>query len=166
MKRTENYFNDCKTLDEARKTYYFLAMQHHPDRGGEEDAFKELANQFNAFNPGKLKYENETNDWNSQVYANIISQLINIPKIHIEICGSWIWLSGDTKPHKDIIKSIETDEFYKRGFSASKQMWYFSPKGYKKRSKDDFDMEDIRDIYGSDPINPKTNKMLRNPENV
>lgn len=122
MKKTVNYFKDCQTLDEARKTYYKLAMQLHPDKGGNEEDFKELANQFEAFRPGKVKYENEVNDWNSAIYANIISQLINIPEILIEICGSWIWISGNTKPYKDQIKSIETDEFYKRGFSRSKGM--------------------------------------------
>lgn len=152
MKKTD-YFTDCKTLDEARKAYYMLAMQLHPDKGGDEEEFKELANQFHSFRPGKTKYENEINDWSSEAYAHIISQLINIPEINIEICGSWIWISGNTKPFKEQIKSIETNEFYKRGYSAQKQLWYFSPKGYKKKSKDDLDMETIRDIYGSDRIN-------------
>jgi curved DNA-binding protein CbpA len=152
MKRTVNYFKDCKTLDEARKTYHKLAMQLHPDKGGDEEEFKELANQFHSFHPDSKKYENEINDWSSKAYAHVISQLIIIPEIVIEICGSWIWISGNTKAYKEKIKSIETDEFYKRGFSAQKQMWYFSPKGYRKKSKDDFDMQTIRDIYGSETI--------------
>lgn len=86
-------------------------------------------------------------DWSSKIYANIISQLINISGINVEVCGSWILVSVDTKSHKGQIKDIKTDEYYKRAFSASKQMWYSSPKGYKKRSKDDFGMENIRDIW-------------------
>lgn len=155
-----NFFKDCETLDEARKLYYKLAMEHHPDKGGDEETFKQLANEFESFRPGKKKYENEMEDWSSEIFAHIIDQLFNIPDLSIEIVGSWIWISGDTKPHKEQIKDIEVGEFYKRGFSRSKNMWYFSPKGYRKKSKKDLSMDDIRSFYGSESVknNSKSRK--------
>jgi hypothetical protein len=83
------------------------------------------------------------------------------PNITIEICGSWIWVSGDTLNRKEHIKSIEPDDFYKRGFSAQKKMWYFSPRGYKKRSADDFDKESIKNIYGSEAIRSPSQKKIK-----
>jgi len=160
MTKTD-YFKDCNSLDEARKTYYRLAMKFHPDKGGDEELFKELANQFHSFKPREFKYENEINDWSSKAYSGIIIALMKIPDITIEICGSWIWISGDTMNRKEQIKSIQPDEFYKRGFSAQKKMWYFSPRGYKKRSADDFDMESIRNIYGSDAIRSPSQKKIK-----
>lgn len=50
MTRTD-YFSDCASLDEARKTYYRLAMKLHPNKGGDEELFKELANQFHSYRP-------------------------------------------------------------------------------------------------------------------
>lgn len=44
-----DYFKDCNSLDEARKTYYRLAMKFHPDKGGDVELFKEPANQFHSF---------------------------------------------------------------------------------------------------------------------
>lgn len=156
-----DYFKDCRTLDEARKTYYRLAMKFHPDKGGDEELFKELANQFHSFKPSQLKYEKEFNDWSSKAYADIIVALMEIPDITIEICGSWIWISGDTRTRKNLIKLAPTNDYYQRGFSAQKAMWYFSPRGYKKRSAEELDMETIRNIYGSDAFRSRQQRVIR-----
>lgn len=156
-----DYFKGCKTLDEARKTYYRLAMKFHPDKGGDEERFKELANQFHSFKPSQVKYEKEFNDWSSKAYSDIVMALMEIPDIIIEICGSWIWISGDTRTRKGLIKSAPTNDFYQRGFSAQKVMWHFSPIGYKKRSAEELDMEAIRNIYGSDEFRSRPQKAIR-----
>lgn len=152
------YFKDCKTLDEAKKLYYQLAMKMHPDKGGSTEEFQELQHQFENFQPGEEKFKGEKEKWNAKEFSHIIEQLINIPDIEIEVCGSWIWISGDTKPHKESIKAIETGQTYKRGFSKHKLMWYFSPKGYRKLSKESLSMEEIRNNYGS--VNPRDKKLL------
>ena len=144
-----NYFKDCKTLDEAKKHYWELAKIHHPDMGGDKANFQEILNQFQSYRPGEEKFKGETDEWNSEEYSHIIEALLNLQDIDIEICGSWIWLSGDTKTHKEEIKAIETGESYRRGYSKQKKMWYFSPKGYRKKSKSVMDMDSIRDAYGS-----------------
>jgi len=66
----------------------------------------------------------------------------------IEVCGSWIWLAGDTKPVKEQIKAIDTGDSMKRGFSPKKQKWYFSPAGYRKRGKGEMSFDEIKDKYG------------------
>ncbi|MEX2336158.1 MAG: hypothetical protein WD555_02670 [Fulvivirga sp.] len=159
--RQTNYFKDCTSLDEARKVYYRLAMKLHPDKGGDEELFKDLANQFHAFKPSQFKYKDEFNDWSSMAFSGIIEALMEIPDLTIEICGSWIWISGKTREHKDRIKSIQTNSHYKRGFSAQKKMWYFSPTGYFKRSAEEFDMESIRNIYGSEELRSRSQKAIR-----
>ncbi|MEO1099775.1 MAG: hypothetical protein AAFX57_18785, partial [Bacteroidota bacterium] len=91
----------------------------------------------------------------------ILNQLMQIPDITIEVCGSWLWIGGNTKPNATKIKSIDVGEFYKRGFSRSKSLWYFSPKGYRKRSKNELTMDDIRDLYDHTVINSKTRKGIK-----
>jgi hypothetical protein len=151
-----NYFKDCKTLDQAKKHYWTLAKEHHPDKGGDEEIFKAVLNQFHEFRPAEEKYSTEYEDWNSHAYADIISQLFNIEDIHIEICGSWIWISGKTKLRKDQIKSINLTEDFKLGFSYKKMMWHISPKGYRKKSKREVSIDKIRKLYGStNPTQPE-----------
>ncbi|MEM6734502.1 MAG: hypothetical protein AAF620_00395 [Bacteroidota bacterium] len=157
----KNYFKNCKTLDEAKKLYYQLAMKLHPDKGGTTEEFQELQGQFESFRAKEEKFKGEQEQWNAKEYSHIIEQLITIPNIVIEVCGSWIWISGDTKPHKEKIKSIETGESYRRGFSKEKLMWYFSPKGYRKKSNHSLSMEEIRVKYGSESFNSKSKKQLQ-----
>jgi len=49
--------------------------------------------------------------------------------ITIEICGSWIWLSGDTRKYRKQFK--ETGFFY----TYKKKMWYWRPSDYKSANR-------------------------------
>lgn len=156
----QNYFQNCKTIDEAKKKYYELAKVHHPDRGGETATFQEILNQFEKFKPVSEKFSGEFDQFDAAEYSEIISQLINIPEIIVEICGSWVWISGNTKPYKEQIKGISTGNSYKRGWSQKKGMWYFSPSGYRKRSRTEFNINDIRKMYGSTVVNKNEKPVL------
>ena len=148
----QNYFQGCKTLDEAKTLYKKLALKLHPDKGGLTADFQEMLNQFHAFKPESEKFKGEAEQWNSKEYADIINQLLNIEGITIVVCGSWIWLEGDTKPIKEQIKAIDTGETLKRGFSKAKEQWYFSPKGYRKKSKGVLTYDQIKGFYGEEKI--------------
>jgi hypothetical protein len=148
-----NYFKDCESLDEAKKLYWSLAKKLHPDVGGKKEDFQELQNQFENFRPEKEKFKGEFEQWMPDQYMIIIDQLMKIPGIIITICGSWIWISGNTKPVKDQIKNIKTEgSGFKRGFSKTKLQWYFSPEGYRKFNKKQFDFEEIKAMFGADEI--------------
>ena len=69
--------------------------------------------------------------------------------LNIEICGSWVWVSGDTKPHKEVLREA--------GFkwSNKKLRWYFRPDGYKSRPHQAWPMEKIKEVYGSKTIKPE-----------
>ena len=41
-----NYFNDCKTIDQAKNKFRTLCMKLHPDKGGKESEFIQMFNQF------------------------------------------------------------------------------------------------------------------------
>ena len=71
-----------------------------------------------------------------------------IPNITIVVCGSWIWLEGDTKPVKEQIKTVDTGATMKRGFSHKKKQWYFSPEGYRKWGNRELSFEEIKNRYG------------------
>ena len=144
------YFIDCSSLDEAKHLYKKLVFQLHPDTSGKDTKaeFQEMQNQFEAFRPSSEKFKGEFEKWDAGEYSHIIQQLMMIPNIEIEICGSWIWLSGDTKPVKEQIKEVDIGESMKRGFSPKKKKWYFSPTGYRKRGGKEMSFEKIKEKYG------------------
>lgn len=85
---------------------------------------------------------------------------MKIKGLIIEVCGSWLWISGDTKPVKDQIKAVETGESYKRGWHKTKGLWYFSPTSYRKYSKEEKSIDEIRALYGSTTIKSKGTLVL------
>ena len=73
----------------------------------------------------------------------LINKLLHFPDIEVELCGSWIWVSGETKAVKDDLKAL--------GFkwSRNKAAWYFHRDPYHKRSKKSMTLDEIRNMYGS-----------------
>jgi curved DNA-binding protein CbpA len=157
-----NYFKDCSTLDEAKKIYWNLAKQFHPDKGGNEEDFKVLNNSFHAFKPLTEKFQNEAEQWNSKAYANILNELIKLEGVIIDVIGSFLWLSGNTKKHKEAIKAIDTQDLYNCRWHKNKEMWYFAPIGYRKSSKRDLTLEQIKDFYGGTTVKANEEEEKKN----
>lgn len=90
-------------------------------------------------------------------FPEIIEQIIRFD-ITIEVCGNWIWLSGNTIIYREDLKRIG---FF---FSPKKAMWYWRPKDFKSANNKPKDMEYIRLKYGSDVIPTMKAKVLKDEE--
>ena len=144
------YFRNVRTLEELKKAYRVLAMANHPDRGGDLEKMKEINAEYDAVfqkvknlhtNAKGETYTKETEEAPEE-FRNIIDRLMKMVGVHVEVIGSFIWLSGNTKAHKDAIKEL--------GFkwSKNKGMWYKSPDGYRRKSRINHSIDDIRDMFG------------------
>lgn len=149
------YFANIKNLDELKAQYRRLAMMYHPDRGGsveimqainaEHDRlFDQLKQEQNARaeqdESGRTRATTET----PEEFRTIISALLKIPGIIVELCGSWLWITGDTRPVKDALKAAGCR------WSSSKKAWYWRhPEDSSGRYRGKSSMGEIRDKYGS-----------------
>lgn len=148
MKR---YFANCTTLEELKAEYKKLVMIYHPDRPtGDLAKMQEINAEYDKVFP-ILKNTHKTKDGETYTkesteevneFKDLLNKLIRMQGIHIEIIGSFIWISGDTKPFKDELKAL--------GFrwSSNKSMWYKSPEGYHRRGKKHYSIDEIRANYG------------------
>ena len=149
--KTTNYFNNPQTLEELKKQYRELAMKHHPDRGGSDEAMKAVNAEYNALFP-KLKdihtnkdgetYTKETAE-TPEFFKDLISELMSMDGIIIEIIGCFVWITGDTKPNKDRLKALNFK------WHMKKSAWYLAPEDYRKRSRRDYELDEIRAMYGT-----------------
>jgi hypothetical protein len=131
-------------IDELKKEYRTLAKKHHPDTGGDTATMQAINAEYDKL--FKL-YNTDGKHDISDGYRAVIDKIIGLDGIEIEICGSWIWVSGDTKQHKDIFKAA--------GFwwASKKLMWYWRPEESKtKFHNKPVDMDRIRRSYGSEVI--------------
>jgi hypothetical protein len=149
------FFKDCKTVSEVKQLYRELCKTHHPDKGGDNAIMQIINAQYTQSiniiaNGGNLTQEEAQSEIiNAEQYKQAINAIINLEGIQIEICGGWIWVSGNTYTHKSILKA---NGFF---FASKKIQWYFRSPEFKTKSHRTHTMDEIRAKYGSQQI--KTN---------
>lgn len=77
--------------------------------------------------------------------AKAVAQLLtSIEGITTELCGAWLWISGETKENKDYLKSVGCS------YAPKKKMWYFRSKSIRSYgNRGNSTMQDSRTKYGS-----------------
>lgn len=146
-----------------KHAYRVACSKYHPDRNpaGLEmmklvnaayDALQDVLNgasyDKSILDDHKEGAENYGDDINNALMA-----IINLG-LEIEVCGSWVWVSGNTRPHSTILKEA--------GFkwAPKKLMWHYRPADYKSFNRGNWDIEKIRERHGSQIIKNKSFQQL------
>lgn len=163
---TYKWFLNIKTLDELRTTYRKLALLHHPDIGGKTIDMQEINHEYellskilinsnSEFSEGRKWYENKV----SEEIKDKINEIITLPGVMIEIIGSWLWVSGNTKAVRDELKAAGFR------FASDKFNWYWQCGNYRKRNGILYTMDEIREIWGVEKVNSKPSNQFINIQN-
>ncbi len=146
------YFQNIHDLETLKKTYRKLAMENHPDRGGDTETMKAINAEYEAaFNAIKNGGETETTETASE-FIRVINILMKLQGIIIEQCGSWLWITGDTKSVKEELKAAGCR------WASKKKMWYWhSSSDAPKPRRRSAPMEEIRSKYGSHILSESEN---------
>lgn len=144
------YFTTCHDLDSLKAQYRRLAMKHHPDRGGDLETMKAINAEHDQLFEILKKQHNESADEYHQTtetaeeFREVLNALLKLDGLTVELCGSWLWISGNTKANKEALKAAGCR------WSQNKSMWYWRhPEDRKHYRKSNASMSDIRRKYGS-----------------
>ena len=159
------YFKNVKDIKELKKEYKRLAFENHPDRGGKLEVMQEINNEYEKLTillktkSAKQEQEQQGEPTAEDIrrareqakeFIHIIDQIINLDGIIVEVVGDWVWLTGNTKEHKEKIKECG---FY---YASKKRAWYLKPADYTARSRKNYTLDDIKNKYGSTTIADNT----------
>jgi hypothetical protein len=109
------YFPNCKTVGEAKSLYRQLAKEYHPDLHGHEttEAMQDINDEYHkvlASLDGSTSLGSDGKDhtyhYNRDVEQELMDKIaellgLRLPNCEIELVGTWIWVSGETKPVRD-----------------------------------------------------------------
>ena len=148
----EEQFKGIEGINEAKKVYKELAKKLHPDVGGSTELFKTLNHVYNHILEHGLSFLDES-QFDLEL-EKVISKILHYENIIIEVVGSWIWLSGDTKAIKETLKELNFK------WARKKKMWYYGEmKGRNPKQKS---MEDIKAKYGCQEVKSRQRTKISN----
>jgi hypothetical protein len=146
------YFHNCKSIDDIKALYRLLAKEHHPDKGGSTEAMQTINSEY-AFACAKIlrgdnlsDIETEAEILKAEKYREALEKIIDLEGIIIELVGAWIWVTGNTYPHRTIFKE---SGFI---FAPKKVAWYFRTDEFKTRNSQQLTLDEIKSKYGSKNI--------------
>jgi curved DNA-binding protein CbpA len=158
-----DYFKDCKSLQDVKSKYKKLARENHPDFGGYVAEMQKINAAFDEavkyFEKHGTTYERkQAAAQTPEKFREVVEKLLKMPKLKFDIVGSWIWITDGAA-------------FYQRKLSAmgfkysSKHKKYYladessETTGFRKRATR-YSMNDIKDIYGCMSYESETEKQL------
>lgn len=142
------------TPDIVKAHYRRAAMKYHPDRNPAGLLMMQAVNAaYELLKNHEGMAEAEHNAYGEHL-NEAINAVIHLHGIIIEVCGNWVWLSGETKQHKDIIKEAG----YK--WASVKRMWNYRPDEWKSANRKEKNIDEIRTLYGSQRISTITQQAI------
>ena len=160
------FFSHLAEVGAIKSEYRTLAKLHHPDLGGDTATMQKVNAEYHAalenlngqVSMGFDKKEH-TYHYSQEVEQEVmdkISELLAmaLPNTEIELIGTWIWVSGDTRPVKDKLKEVGCRWHGKR------KVWYWRRFTHRRRYSN-MSMNQIRRSYGSQTFDSKATDALQ-----
>lgn len=144
-------------FEDIKAAYRRLSARYHPDRNPAGLEMMKLINgayqSLSDYVKGCVREEAKQEEYKGEEYSEAVNAALNAIiglGLTIEICGSWVWVSGETKPYKEVLKE--------NGFKWApvKKMWHLNMSGRKSFSRGKYTMDEIRGHYGSVNVKAKS----------
>lgn len=145
--------SNSTTINDIKAQYRTLAKKYHPDLGGDTATMQRLNNEYELllkqFDGKRYKGtdgKNHTYTYNAENEREIMELIykfleLKLQNVTISLIGTWLWITGDTKPNKDAIKGL--------GFKwhGKRKAWYWRKFASSRYAKN-LSLNDLAGNYG------------------
>ncbi len=142
------------TPEDIKKSYREACKKYHPDINAAGSEMMKVVNQaYDVLKDYSGEIKEEQSDY-GDLFNNALNSIFGLSGLIVEICGVWLWITGDTRQHRQALKAA--------GFkwASKKKAWYFRPEQFRSRSRGKSTLEEIRQKYGSDRPVSKSRTMI------
>jgi len=149
------YFDHLHDVAEIKKLYRQLAMENHPDHGGDTATMQEINSQYadalqraDGQKSTDSRGKTHTYHYNADIEQAIMDKIAELiaagvaQRADIALIGTWIWVTGDTKPVKDTLKASGCTWHSKR------RCWYWHNGPRRSRYARGASLSDLAEKYG------------------
>jgi hypothetical protein len=146
------FFSFGTQIKELKARYRELCKKFHPDLGGDLETMKTINAEYEQALKSartedfKTKQDRPLSEDEIRVEKDImevVQRIIALKGLIIEVCGRWIWVTGETLTWKEQLKAL------KFSWASGKKAWYWRPNDARVFSKHRIPLDRIRQKYGS-----------------
>lgn len=139
-------------IEALKQAYRQAARRYHPDlnpHGGElmkvvNSAYELLLSKIGEWDVNGDQAEADTESLSlDETMAEILNQVGHLPGLIIEVCGTWLWISGNTYPFRKELKAAGLS------FASKKKAWFWRSPESKTSSRGEWSLDEIRERHGS-----------------
>ena len=156
MQNKTQWFAGFGAEADIKSRYRELAREHHPDMGGSTATMQDINAQYESALRGDyarqgMSQEKANERWAmDEEIARKAQEIIRLSKaLHVEVCGVWLWVTGETYHHAAALKALACR------WAPKKAAWYFRRErdgGQRWHRGRHYSLNDIRAKYGSSAI--------------
>lgn len=168
---SNKYFTPGMTVAQIKSAYHKLALANHPDRGGDTATMQEINAAYQralqsvdgsvSYDENNEPHEYHYNAKRESEVVEFIDQLCKSGVLSAEVesmlIGTWVWMTGDTKPVKEMLKGLGMKWHSKR------IAWYWHPAGYRSFYNKNASLESLAAHYGASRL---ANKAKEDAERI
>lgn len=140
--------------EDIKKAYKRASLKHHPDRNKDNPIAAEIMKAINAAFDFLMANFEKINQYQSadescrynygEELEQVLSELSALAGIVFEVIGNWVWISGETKTHKEVLKVMGCK------WASQKKQWFYRPEEHKSLwNRKEHTMDEIREMYGT-----------------
>jgi curved DNA-binding protein CbpA len=139
------------TEKDIKTAYKKMALKYHPDKnplGGElmkavNAAFDFLMANFEKISQYQSKEQTDHYNYGEEL-EKILVTLNGLAGVVFEVIGNWVWISGETKEHKETLKELGCK------WANKKKQWFYRPEEHKSiYNRREHSLDEIREKYGT-----------------